>query len=112
MRPCAAGSSSTDSPRPKPRPGASSIQGRSNPIGTIFSAIFISHISVGGSFLSTKYYPTEISDLISGIIIYLCAFSMLFRGRIHALLFRNADKTNVNAEPAAPAKPATEKEGK
>ena len=84
----------------------------SNPIGTIFSAIFISHISVGGSFLSTKYYPTEISDLISGIIIYLCAFSMLFRGKIHALLFRNADKTNVNAEPAAPAGSATEKEGK
>ena len=84
----------------------------SNPIGTIFSAIFISHISVGGSFLSTKYYPTEISDLISGIIIYLCAFSMLFRGKIHALLFKNADKTNVNAEPAAPAKSATEKEGK
>ena len=84
----------------------------SNPIGTIFSALFISHISVGGSFLSTKYYPTEISDLISGIIIYLCAFSMLFRGKIHALLFKNADKTNVNAEPAAPAKSATEKEGK
>ena len=73
----------------------------SNPIGTIFSALFISHISVGGSFLSTKYYPTEISDLISGIIIYLCAFSMLFRGKIHALLFKNADKTNVNAEPAS-----------
>ena len=83
----------------------------SNPIGTIFSAIFISHISVGGSFLSTKYYPTEISDLISGIIIYLCAFSMLFRGKIHALLFRNADKTNVNAEPA-PAETKTKKEGK
>ena len=73
----------------------------SNPIGTIFSALFISHISVGGSCLSTKYYPTEISDLISGIIIYLCAFSMLFRGKIHALLFKNADKTNVNAEPAS-----------
>jgi len=82
----------------------------SNPIGTIFSAIFISHISVGGSFLSTKYYPTEIADLISGIIIYLCAFSMLFRGKIHALLFKNKDKTNVNAEPAAPAQ--TKKEGK
>ena len=83
----------------------------SNPIGTIFSAIFISHISVGGSFLSTKYYPTEISDLISGIIIYLCAFSMLFRGKIHSMLFKNADKTNVNAEPA-PAKTETKKEGK
>ena len=83
----------------------------SNPIGTIFSAIFISHISVGGSFLSTKYYPTEISDLISGIIIYLCAFSMLFRGKIQSLLFRNAEKTNVNAEPA-PAAEKTKKEGK
>ena len=83
----------------------------SNPIGTIFSALFISHISVGGSFLSTKYYPTEISDLISGIIIYLCAFSTLFRGKIHGLLFKNADKTNVNAEPA-PAKTETKKEGK
>ena len=83
----------------------------SNPIGTIFSALFISHISVGGTFLSTKYYPTEIADLISGIIIYLCAFSMLFRGKIQSLLFKNAEKTNVNAEPA-PAKPETKKEGK
>ena len=83
----------------------------SNPIGTVFSALFISHISVGGSFLSTKFYPTEISDLISGIIIYLCAFSMLFRGKIHGLLFKNADKTNVNAEPA-PAAEKTKKEGK
>ena len=40
----------------------------SNPIGTIFSALFISHITVGGSFLSTRYYPTEVADLISGII--------------------------------------------
>ena len=66
---------------------------------------------MGGSFLSTKYYPTEISDLISGIIIYLCAFSMLFRGKIHALLFKNADKTNVNAEPSPAEAKTTKKEG-
>ena len=76
----------------------------SNPIGTVFSALFI-------SLMSTKFYPTEISDLISGIIIYLCAFSMLFRGKIQSLLFRNAEKTNVNAEPA-PAAEKTKKEGK
>ena len=81
----------------------------SNPLGVIFSALFISHISVGGAFLSTKYYPTEVADLISGIIIYLCAFSMLFRGKIHTLLFKHKDKTNVNAEPAPAEKP---KEGK
>ena len=84
----------------------------SNPIGTIFSAIFISHISVGGTFLSTKYYPTEIADLISGIIIYLCAFSMLFRGKIQKMLFKNADRTNVNAEPAPAEKANAKKEGK
>ena len=78
----------------------------------IFSALFISHISVGGTFLSTKYYPTEIADLISGIIIYLCAFSMLFRGKIQKLLFKNADKTNVNAEPAPAEKANAKKEGK
>ena len=77
--------------------------------GTIFCPVHLPISPVGGSFLSTKYYPTEISDLISGIIIYLCAFSMLFRGKIHALLFKNADKTNVNAEPA-PAE--NKKEGK
>ena len=91
--------------------GGLSLLASSNPIGTVFSALFISHISVGGSFLSTKFYPTEISDLISGSIIYLCAFSMLFRGKIQKLLFKNADKTNVNAEPA-PAAEKTKKEGK
>lgn len=84
----------------------------SNPIGTIFSALFISHISVGGSFLSTKYYPAEISDLISGIIIYLCAFSMLFRGKIAALLSRKTVNTNVNAEPAPAEAKSDNKEGK
>ena len=50
---------------------------------------------MGGSFLSTRYYPTEVADLISGIIIYLCAFSMLFRGKIAKLLSggKRADKS-------------------
>ncbi|MEG0780143.1 MAG: ABC transporter permease [Oscillospiraceae bacterium] len=58
----------------------------SNPIGTVFSALFISHITVGGTYLPTKYFPREISDLISGIIIYLCAFSLLFRVKIKGWL--------------------------
>ena len=82
--------------------------GSSNPIGTIFSSIFISHITVGGSFLPTKYFPTEIADLISGIIIYLCAFAMLFRGVIAKKLHVDKDAPNANAEPAV----QTKKEGK
>jgi simple sugar transport system permease protein len=51
----------------------------SNPIGIIFSALFISHITTGGSLMNSQYFPPEIADIISGIIIYLCAFSLLFK---------------------------------
>lgn len=54
----------------------------SNPIGCVFSAIFIAHITVGGGFMTAKLFPSEVSDIISGVVIYLCAFSLLFRGAI------------------------------
>ena len=54
----------------------------SNPIGCIFSATFISHITVGGGFMTAKLFPSEVSDIISGVVIYLCAFSLLFKGWI------------------------------
>lgn len=58
----------------------------SNPIGCIFSAIFISHITVGGGFMYAKLFPSEVSDIISGVVIYLCAFSLLFKGGILKLM--------------------------
>ncbi len=58
----------------------------SNPIGVIFAAIFVAHISVGGSYLPTKYYQPEIADLIVAVIIYLCAFVMLFKEMIRRSL--------------------------
>ena len=58
----------------------------SNPIATIFSSLFISYITVGGTKLSTQYYTKEIADVITAIIIYLCAFSLLFKNKIRAAL--------------------------
>ena len=87
---------------------ATALLAASHPIGTIFSSIFISHITVGGSFLPTKYFPAEIADLISGIIIYLCAFAMLFRGVIAKKLHTDKNTPDANAEPVQKAK----KEGK
>lgn len=57
----------------------------SDPIAAIFSAIFISHISTGGGFMNASLFPPEIADIISGIIIYLCAFSLLFKNLIVTL---------------------------
>ena len=82
---------------------ATALLAASHPIGTIFSSVFISHISVGGSFLPTRYFPPEIADLISGIIIYLCAFAMLFRGVIGRMLHADKDISDANAEPAPQA---------
>lgn len=63
----------------------------SNPIGCIFSAIFISHITVGGGFMYAKLFPSEVADIISGVVIYLCAFSLLFKTGI-LRLFQGRNK--------------------
>lgn len=73
---------------------ATALLASSHPIGTIFSSLFISHITIGGSFLPTRYFPAEIADMISGIIIYLCAFAMLFR----SLIARWTQRTKAEKE--------------
>ena len=60
----------------------------SNPLGCIFSALFISHITVGGSVMDASVFPSEVADIISGVVIYLCAFSMLFKNKIAKLVTR------------------------
>ena len=69
----------------------------SNPIGVIFAALFVAHISVGGSYLPTKYYQPEIADFIVAVIIYLCAFVMLIKGMIGGMLQKK--KQRQDAEP-------------
>ncbi|HNW85498.1 MAG TPA: ABC transporter permease [Candidatus Limiplasma sp.] len=68
----------------------------SNPLGTIFSALFISFIQVGGDLLQPEY-SREIIDIIISVIIYLSAFALLMRGWISKLLMRNQTE-NVNEE--------------
>ena len=53
----------------------------SNPIGTIFSALFISYIQVGGAAMQPAY-SSETIDIVIAVIIYLAAFALLMRGVI------------------------------
>lgn len=64
----------------------------SNPLGVVFAALFIAHISVGGAYLPTKFYQPEIADLIVAVIIYLCAFVMLFKGVVMKMLSKKREK--------------------
>ncbi|MEG1523501.1 MAG: ABC transporter permease [Clostridia bacterium] len=71
----------------------------SHPLGTIFSALFVSYIQVGGDAMQPDFVR-EIIDIIISVIIYLAAFSLLMR----ELLTRRSKFTsgNVNAEPDPP----------
>ena len=66
----------------------------SHPIGSIFSALFISHITMGGTKMDQSIFPKEVASIISGVIIYLCAFMMLFKNRI-AKLFSRKQKGGI-----------------
>ena len=70
-----------------------------NPIGVIFSGIFMAMLDIIGQNL-TGYtaYNEYITDVIISVIVYLSAFSMV----IQMLLpkFKKTDAPNANAEPA------------
>jgi simple sugar transport system permease protein len=63
----------------------------SNPIGTIFSSLFISYIQVGGSAMQPNF-SSESIDIIIAVIIYLAAFSLLIRGILTKILSGNKKK--------------------
>ena len=73
---------------------AATFLGGLDPIGTIFSSYFIQHITSGGSYIDKNVYPSQISDLISAVIIYLCGFVLFFK---HFMNSRIRAKKN-NAE--------------
>jgi len=62
------------------------LLGLSNPIGIIFSAIFISYITQGGNYLQTLEFVPEIIDIIIACIIYFSAFSLAFRSIIPRII--------------------------
>ena len=78
-----------------------------NPLGVIFTGVFMAMLDVVGQNL-TGYtaYNEYITDVIIAVIVYLSAFSLVIR----MLLKRNKTvaKTNVNAEPAPAEEPKTE----
>jgi len=63
----------------------------SNPVGIIFSSLFVSYIQVGGEAMQPEFSP-EIINIIISVIIYLSAFSMLLKGLINRILTRQNAK--------------------
>lgn len=77
---------------------AATFLGGLNPIGTIFASFFIQNITDGGALIDRRIYPTQISDLISAIIIYSCGFSGYVRAMIAKRISRKKEQANTNAD--------------
>lgn len=67
-----------------------------SPLGSMLSAFFIQHITSGGGNVDLTHYCSQISGLISALIIFLCAFVGFFK---HCIQTRNRKK--AAAAPAA-----------
>ena len=76
-----------------------------SPIGSILSAFFIQYITTGGGNVDLQVYCSQISSLISALIIYLCAFVIFFKAFIQNCIRKSDEKK------AAAAKAAQFKEG-
>lgn len=55
------------------------LLGLSNPIGILFSALFIGYISVGGFYMQLYDFVPEIIDIIIAAIIYFSAFALIIK---------------------------------
>ena len=67
-----------------------------SPIGSILSAFFIQHITSGGGNVNLQVYCSQISSLISALIIYLCAFVSYFKVFMQVRI-RKADERAARA---------------
>lgn len=71
---------------------AAAFLGGLDPIGTIFASYFIQHITSGGTYVDKTMYCTQISDLISAFIIYLCGFVLFFKIWLNRYLDKRDEK--------------------
>ena len=71
---------------------AAAFLGGLHPIGAIFSACFIQHITDGGQYVNTNFYSSQISDVISSVIIYLCGFVLFIKLTMKKILAKKDEQ--------------------
>lgn len=72
------------------------LLGLSNPIGIIFSGIFIAYITVGGEYLQRLDFVPEIISIMIAAIIYCSAFSLIFRNSVLKFINKYIFKNKLN----------------
>ena len=71
---------------------AAAFLGCLDPIGSLLSSFFIQHITNGGGYVDKTMYCSQISDLISSIIIYLCGFVLFLKQFLNSRIAKSEEK--------------------
>ena len=71
---------------------AAAFLGGLHPLGAIFSSFFIQHITDGGQYVNTNFYSSQISDVISSVIIYLCGFVLFIKLTMKKIIANKEEK--------------------
>ncbi|MBQ8279267.1 MAG: ABC transporter permease [Roseburia sp.] len=76
---------------------AAAFLGGLSPIGSIFASFFIQHITDGGSHVDLTVYCSQISSLISSLIIYLCGFVGFLKFAMNSSIAKSEEKKAAKA---------------
>ena len=89
------------------------LLGLSNPIGILFSALFIANITVGGFNLQQYDFVPEVINIITASIIYFSAFALLFKSFLGKIILRRQRDDGETAEeiPAGILNPVKSEDG-
>lgn len=71
------------------------LLGLSNPIGVLFSGIFIAYLTTGGFYLQLFNFSTEIIDIIVAVIIYFSAFALMVKLLIGKVRRKRLEKIGI-----------------
>ena len=75
------------------------LLGISNPFGIIFSSLFIGYIIIGGSLMQGYGFPVETVNIITAVIIYFAAFSLIFKNMLNRIVVRESFKDASEPKP-------------
>ena len=65
--------------------------GLTNPIGVIFSGIFVSYLFLGGARMQPFGFSLELVQIVISVIIYFCAFVLLVKNNLGTMLFKRKE---------------------
>lgn len=74
------------------------LLGLSNPIGVLFSGIFIAYLTAGGFYLQLFEFSTEIIDIIVAVIIYFSAFALMVKILLAKIKKEKSSKAETEKE--------------